>query len=133
MANTKKMSEEEEVALYEMMKDLPDFRSLPIPASWFKKFNIPPLETIDPKKFIDSQYTIKCALQKKDLPPLIINKPQTDKDGNVILAKVHEPEDIKIEVISRPFVLKDGEEFPVVLPMLNELPVPEEDVKHGSS
>ena len=129
MANTKSFTDEEELALYNSMKELPDFRSFPIPVSWFKKFNIAPLETIAPKQFIDSQYTIKCALGNKDLPPLIINKPQTDKDGNIILAELRPPEDIKVEVITRPFELKEGEEFPTILPMLSELPIPEEDLK----
>lgn len=129
MTNTKKLSDEEEVALYEVLKELPDFRSMPIPASWFKKFNIPSLEVINPKSFMESNYTMKCAAEIKELPPLIIDEPIKDKDGKVILAELRPPEDIKVEVISRPFVLEEGKPFPAVLPMLAELPVIEEDME----
>ena len=110
-----------------MMKDLPDFRSFPIPVSWFKKFNIPPLEVINPRKFIDSNYTLKCSLEEKDLPPLIIKEPTRNADGTIKLAEVAPPEEIDIQVISRPFVSK--EDFPVMLPSIAEMPMCEEDLK----
>ena len=115
--------------LYAMMKDLPDFRCFPIPVSWFKKFNIAPLEVINPRRFIESEYTVKCALEEKDLPPLIIKEPVKNADGTIKLAPVAPPEEIDIKMISRPFELKEGEEFPSVLPTLAELPIPEEDLK----
>jgi hypothetical protein len=113
------MSDADELALYNQLKDLPDFRSYPLPVSWFKKFNIPPIEVTQPGEFINSGYTIKCGLQKKDFPPLIIREPQKDKDGKVKLVEVAPPEDIKVETISRPFENKDP--FLTVLPMIAEL------------
>ena len=115
--------------LYAMMKDLPDFRCFPIPVSWFKKFNIPPLEVINPRKFLESEYTLKCSLEEKDLPPLIIKEPVRDAEGNIKLAPVAPPEEVKVETISRPFELEEGADFPTILPSLVELPIPEADLK----
>lgn len=122
---TKSYTDEE---LYNMMKDLPDFRCFPIPVSWFKKFNIPPLEVINPREFIKSEYTVKCSLEEKDLPPLIIKEPIRDAEGNIKLATLLPAEEVKVETITRPFEMKDGE-FPITLPSLAELPIPEEDLK----
>ena len=122
---TKSYTDEE---LYNMMKGLPDFRSFPIPVSWFKKFNIPPLEVINPREFIKSEYTVKCALEEKDLPPLIIKEPTRDAEGNIKLATLLPAEEVKVETITRPFETKDGD-FPITLPSLAELPIPEEDLK----
>ena len=93
----------DEDALYNSLKDLPDFLNLPLPARWFKKYNIPPIEAGSVKEFIDSGYTLKCMFAPKDLPPLFINEPVRDLSGNIKLAVVHEPEKIDVQVISRPY------------------------------
>ena len=93
----------DEDALYNSLKDLPDFRNLPLPAKWFKKYNIPPIEAGSTKEYLDSQYTVKCMFAHKDLPPLIINEPVRDASGNIKLVKIHEPEKIEVKVISRPY------------------------------
>jgi len=98
-----KLSEEQQDELYNSLKDLPDFRNLPLPAKWFKKYNIPPIEAGSTKEFIDSKYTIQCMFAPKDLPPLIINEPQRDLSGNIKLVKVLPPEEIEVKVISRPY------------------------------
>lgn len=108
--------------LYAMLKDLPDFKSYPLPSSWYKKYNIPPVEVIEPREYIASNYAFKCAFAHKDLPPILINKPQTDKEGKVKVVELKPFEDIGLEVKSRPFELKEGEMFPMVLPSLLELP-----------
>jgi len=106
--------------LYAMMKELPDFRNYPIPVSWFKKFNIKPLEVINPRQFIESEHTIKCAVEQKELPPLFIKEPTRNADGSIKLAPVAPPEEVDVKTITRPFELKEGEEFPAVLPSLAE-------------
>jgi hypothetical protein len=93
------MSEFDEDALYNELKELPDFDCLPLPARWFKKYNIPPVEVINPHNFIESRYTVKCQFAPKDLAPLIINEPQ--QGGKLV--EVLPPEDIKVETISKPF------------------------------
>lgn len=110
------MSTEQEKEFVEALKSLADFECWPIPQSWYKKYNIPPRGVVDPKEFIESQYTMKMSIAKKELSPLIIDKPQ--QDGKI--TKLLEPEKIDIKVISRPFKLEEGEMFPAVLPFLKD-------------
>jgi hypothetical protein len=107
--------EAEERALLEQLKLQPDFDCLPIPASWFKKYNIPPRTTCGPKEYIHSNYAIQCSLEPKDLPPIIRNQPVKDKEGNVIFVEMVKVEEELLKVRETPFQLKDGEDFPVVL------------------
>jgi hypothetical protein len=95
---------QEEIALYNELKTLPDFESLPLPSHWFKAFNIPPVSAITPKEFMASGYTFKKMYEPKDLPPIIINEPQ--QGGKLV--KMVEEEPIKVEVKSRPFVMPEG-------------------------
>lgn len=92
------LSEAELVA--EMMK-LPDFECYPIPKSWYKKYNIPlPVpETVQQSR--EGNYAFKT--KKYALPPIIINEPQRDKDGKIILTELRPPEVIDIEVKQKPF------------------------------
>ncbi len=89
----------DEDALYEQLRQLPDFECLPLPARWFKKYNLKPVSQPTTQEFIESGYTVRRSVEMKDLPPIFINEPQQ----NGKLAKVHPPEDIKVEVVSRPF------------------------------
>jgi hypothetical protein len=109
------MDEQEERALLEQLQKQPDFDCLPIPASWFKKYNIPPRTACDPKEYISSNYAINCSIAPKDLPPIDIKEPLKDKDGNVILVEMVKVEEPLLEVRERPFTLQDGEQFPIVL------------------
>ena len=121
--HTNKMDEERR--LYEAMKDLPDFECFPIPQSWFKRFNIQPRNPVSVKEYIHSNYAMEMSLKPKDLPPIIIDKPQ--QDGKLVeMVKVDEP---VVEVISRPFELKEGEMFPAILPFLKD-PLPEAQSPH---
>lgn len=108
----------DEDELYNMMKDLPDFRCFPIPARWFKKYNIPPIEAGNPKEFLDSAYTLKMSYAPKDLSPIIINEPQKDASGNVKFVKMAEPEHIDVKVVSRPY---DPDAAPLPLEDLSNL------------
>jgi hypothetical protein len=98
-----KFTEQQEDELYNLLKDLPDFKSLPLPARWYKKYTIEPLEAGSSKEFLDSAYTIKMMFAPKDLPPIIINEPQRDASGNIKLVKLVEPEPIDIKIVSRPY------------------------------
>ncbi len=89
--------------LYNQLKDLPDFRSYPLPSRWFKKYNISPIEGGSTKEFLESRYTINCMFAPKDLEPIIINEPQRDASGNIKLVKMIEEEPIEVKVISRPY------------------------------
>lgn len=107
---------DEDTLLYNQMKDLPDFDCFPIPIHWYKKFGIPPRNPVPVSEYIESNYAMRMSVVKKDLPPIIINKPQ--QDGKLV-EMVQEPA-IPVEVIERPFELKEGEEFPAVLPFLKD-------------
>jgi hypothetical protein len=109
------MTDAEELALLEELKKLPDFECLPLPGSWFKKYNIPPRTACGPREYIHSNYAMECSIAPKDLPPIIVKEPQKDKDGKVILVEVVKVEEPLLEVRERPFQLQEGEEFPVVL------------------
>lgn len=97
------ITEEEENLLYNQLKELPDFLSYPLPARWFKKYNIPPLEPTNVKEYIHSNYAFKCMFAPKDLEPIIIDEPQRDLSGNVKWVKIAEPEKIEVEVVSKPY------------------------------
>jgi hypothetical protein len=118
----------DEDALYNQLKEQPDFDCLPIPARWFKKYGIEPRTTPTTKEFLESGYTMIKAVEHKDLPPIIYDEPQQ----NGKLAVPPPFEDIKVDVISRPFEWDSSKPFPATLPMLKELPVPEEDIKNGN-
>ncbi len=99
------------------MKDLPDFDCLPIPVSWFKKYNIPAREAVAPKEYIESNYAMLKSVELKDLPPLIIDEPQR---GGVLVEVVAE-DPVTLEVVSRPFEWDTSKPFPAVLPSLKEM------------
>jgi hypothetical protein len=119
----------DEDALYNELKNSPDFDCMPLPARWFKKYNIPARTTPTTREFLESGYTLMRAVEHKDLPPIIHDEPQQ----NGKLAVPHAFEEIKVDVVSRPFEWDSSKPFPSVLPMLKELPVPEEDIKSSSS
>jgi len=95
--------------LYEVIKNQPDFDCLPLPARWFKKYNIPPVETVDFGTFAKSRYTARCSIAPKDLPAEVRKQPIKDLSGNVKLYKMLPPVDIPIEIISKPYEIKNEE------------------------
>tara|TARA_R110000868_G_scaffold61136_1_gene185917 strand:- start:6 stop:356 length:351 start_codon:yes stop_codon:yes gene_type:complete len=106
-----------EDALYNSMKDLPDFDCMPIPVSWFKKYNIPPRSAVNPKDFMESNYTLLKSIEKKDLPPIIIDEPQ--RNGELVEVPAEDP--VEVEVKCRPFEWDTTKPFPAVLPSLAEI------------
>ena len=97
--------------MLKMLQAQPDFECLPLPAYWYKKYNIPPRAATGPKEYIESNYAMKMAIAPKDLPPLIIDEPQ--QGGK--LAKVHPPDATPIEVKTRPFVWDSSKPFPAII------------------
>lgn len=89
----------DEDKLFEEMSKLPDFDCYPLPAHWYKKYNIKPVSQPSTREFIESNYAVKRAIEMKDLPPIFIDEPQQ----NGKLVKIAPPEDIKVEVVSRPY------------------------------
>jgi hypothetical protein len=97
------IDEEGEDQLYNLMKDLPDFLNYPLPARWFKKYNIPPIEPTSISDYIHNNHAYKMMFAPKDLPAIIIDKPQTDLSGNIKLVKMVEVEPVQVEVVSKPY------------------------------
>ena len=83
--------------MYSLMKDLDDFDCFPIPETWYKRFGIKPREAVGPREFIESGYTLKCAYGPKDLPPVIVDKPQRDGYTWPLI----EEEPIPVEIVER--------------------------------
>jgi hypothetical protein len=104
---------DEERMLLEELRKLPDFSCYVLPASWYKKFDLTPPGPVGPREFIESNYTMKCAVAPKDLPAIVISKPQ--QDGK--LYEMAPPEKIDVEVRSRPYTLT---ETPSILPSLQD-------------
>ena len=109
--NPSGLTDEDELAMLKMLQAQPDFDCLPLPAYWFKKYNLPPRAATGPKEYIESNYAMRRAVEQKDLPPLIIDEPQ--QGGK--LAKVHPPDATPIEVKMRPFVWDQSKPFPAVI------------------
>ena len=49
--------------LFNYLKDLPEFGNLPLPQSWYKKFNIPLLKPDTFKESIENNYCVKSSLR----------------------------------------------------------------------
>lgn len=114
------LSDLEEDKLYEILKEQPDFDCLPLPARWFKKYNIPPREATDFASFVNSRYTLRCAFSPKDLPPLILKEPIKDASGNVRLVQMAPIEEIPIEVVQKPYDVKEDEQKEVEMFIENQ-------------
>jgi hypothetical protein len=105
------VSDKEIVELLYELKKLPDFDCLPLPDEWYTKFNLPPKKVINPREFMESNYTMEMALAPKDLPPLIIDEPQ---QGGKLVQFIDEPPP-EVTLRSRPFEHDPSKPFPAVL------------------
>lgn len=95
--------------LFEMMKSHPEFENLPKPATWFKKFNLPPVKARNFKEYlIDDAYME--ARGKIVTEKAIYSGPQP---GGV--RPVPPPEIIPMEIISRPLQPESASESTNVL------------------
>jgi len=109
--NPSGLSDEDEKKLLEVLQAQPDFECLPLPAYWFKKYNIPPRTATAPREYIESNYAMMRAVEPKDLPPLIIDEPQQ----NGKLYPVAPPEKVDVQVVNRPFEIDMSKPFPAVI------------------
>ena len=110
MANPSGMSDAEELQLLTCLKAQPDFDCLPIPAYWFKKYNLPSRVATGPKEYIESNYAMKKANEVKELDPVIVDEPQ--QGGKTYPLAPEEVIDVK--VVNRPFVWDQSKPFPAV-------------------
>ena len=101
----------DEKQLLDELKQLPDFECYVLPATWYKKYGLKTPAPVAPREFMESNYTMKCAVAPKDLPTVYITEPQ----DNGRLVKMAPPEIVPVEVRSRPYTLT---ETPTTLPSL---------------
>ena len=110
---------DEDEAIWNAIKDLPDADCFPLPVRFFKKFGIEPRTIETTKEYLASQYTVQKSVEQKELPPLVIDEPQKDADGKIKLVEIAPPEEIDVKTIQRPFVHEEGKTL-VVLPSLRD-------------
>jgi len=89
----KRLSDEE---LYEMMKNHPEFKYLPKPSSWYKKFNLEPVAAPNFKEFLEERAWEKTRTMHVD--EVEIRKDPAPGG----LRPVFPSEEIPVEIISRP-------------------------------
>ena len=92
----KKQPTDEE--LFAELQKLPDFERYALPASWFKKFNLKPLEAQNPKQYLADNWYVRCqAMPRSELGPIIFNEPQPGGVRPVLPA-----EDIPMTIETKP-------------------------------
>lgn len=115
------LSEEE---LMTLVRNHPDFELIPLPKSWYAKYNIPVPETPTLRQVLEKGYVFKAMNAYNELPPIILE------------TKEHIPllpfEDVKVEVQStvqsvqetqetvQP-VLADATSHPLALDVLSDV------------
>jgi len=104
----------DEDALYNELRQLPDFDCLPLPSHWFKKYKIEPVKAQNPKEFCE--YKMKEPQKVYNLPPIVIDEPQ--QNGKTF--EVFPAEQIDVKIVSRPFDWDSSRPFPATLPYLKE-------------
>ena len=92
MEDYKNMTEEELMAV---LKTLPDVDNYVFPATFYKKYDLKPAETVSFKDFAKSNIWITRQMEEKELPALILT---TDDLPKEILPFV-EVEPVKVEVV----------------------------------
>ena len=100
--------------LLEELRKLPDFEKYPLPASWYKKFNLKPVEAIDVKTYINSGACLK-AITGGPCDAYEFKEPQKDENGNILEVKVFPLENLPVEIIHKP---------------IREIPVLEQEQEH---
>jgi hypothetical protein len=85
--------------LYEYLKTLPEFDSLPLPKSWYDKFNLKMKQPENFKEAIEGNYANKCLMSGNYISNTIENIPEP---------KDYVFPEVKADVV--PLELKDSSE-----------------------
>ena len=81
--------------LYEALKDHPLFENLPLPKSWYEKFNLKLKQPLNYRECLEGNYAIKAMFEPDDLPPETIPTP-----ADYVFAEL-KPDVVPLEVISK--------------------------------
>lgn len=92
---TDKVMFPDEEALYNELKNLPDFDKFPLPDNWYKKFNIPRPQPVSLQDFALSRAWLKHKYDP-DITYEIRNEPEPGGVRPII-----EPEPIPVEIITK--------------------------------
>lgn len=87
--------------LYELLKSDPRFECLPLPKSWYEKFNLKLKQPLNYKESIESNYSMKVQFEQDTLPPETI---QTPADYVFTECK---PDEVPLEIISKEITSKE--------------------------
>jgi len=106
----------DDLALYEKIKNDPEFALMPKPRAWHIHLGIPVPEAGTPKDFLADQYYLKNQFMEKDGYEI-----HTEAHPDAKLIKLAPPEDIPIKVVQRPLELPTNTIEPIVfLPPVEE-------------
>jgi hypothetical protein len=86
------MSDEE---LYNLLKDHPLFECLPLPKSWYEKFNLKLKQPMNYRESIEGNFAIKAMFEPDDFPPETIPTP-----ADYVFPEV-KPDNVPLEIISK--------------------------------
>jgi hypothetical protein len=93
---------ESEAHLLEELRKLPDFEKYPLPASWYKKYNLKPVEAVDMKTYLASGAMMK-AITGGHCTSYEFKEPQRNEDGSLKEVKVFlEEQDVGFKIIQKP-------------------------------
>ena len=81
--------------LYNLLKTHPQFECLPLPKSWYEKFNLKLKQPMNFRECLESGYALKVQYQPDDLPPETIPTP-----ADYVFPDV-KPEEVPLEVVSK--------------------------------
>jgi len=81
--------------LYAALKEHPLFENLPLPKSWYEKYNLKLKQPLNYRECIEGNYAIKAMFSQDDLPPETIATPK-----DYVFAEV-KAEPVPLEIISK--------------------------------
>jgi len=88
--------------LLEQLRKLPDFDRYPFPSSWYKKYNLKPVEAVDMKTYLNSGGIMK-AITGGPATSYEFKEPQRDEAGNLLPVTVFlEQQDVGFKIIQKP-------------------------------
>lgn len=94
--------EHKNLQLLEELRKLPDFDRYPFPSSWYKKYNLKPVEAVDMKTYLNSGGIMK-AITGGPCTSYEFKEPQRNEDGSLKEVKVFlEEQDVGFKIIQKP-------------------------------
>lgn len=94
--------EHKNLQLLAELRKLPDFDKYVFPSSWYKKYNLKPVEAVDMKTYLNSGAIMK-AMTGGNCTSYEFKEPQRDSEGNLLPVTVFlEQQDLGVKIIQKP-------------------------------